>query len=214
MEVQRTHSAVTLEYAIEAMIFAADEPLTAAQIAGVYASVTGEEAPAASEIQDSVDRLNNQYEQSGRSFRINRWGGGYRMATVPAAAPFLKAMFNSERERKLSRSVMETLAIVAYRQPVTRSEVDFVRGVDSDYAIRKLLDMGLVDVVGRSESIGRPLLYGTTSLFLEQFGIDTLADLPSLREIQELLNDPAFNNERAQLLALGDTPEYPLPEDT
>lgn len=214
MEVRSNQSAVTLDHAIEAMIFAADEPLTDSQIGEVFASVTGHEAPDASEIQQSVERLNHHYEQSGRTFRINRWGGGYRMATIPSAAPFLKAMYSSERERKLSRSVMETLAIVAYRQPVTRSEVDFVRGVDSDYAIRKLLDLGLIDVVGRSESLGRPLLYGTTRLFLEQFGIDSLVDLPGLREIQDLLNDPAFKTERAQLLALGDTPEFPLPEDT
>jgi segregation and condensation protein B len=97
---------------------------------------------------------------------------------------------------------METLAILAYRQPVTRPEVDFIRGVNSDYAIRKLLELGLADVKGRSDSLGRPLLYGTTTRFLEQFGLSNLDDLPTLREIEELLDEPHFDEERAQLLAL------------
>ena len=92
--------------------------------------------------------------------------------------------------------------MVAYKQPVTRPEVDFVRGVNSDYALRKLMELELVDVEGRSESLGRPLLYGTTPNFLEQFGLDTLDDLPTIREVEELLDDPHFDDERAQLLQL------------
>ena len=97
---------------------------------------------------------------------------------------------------------MEALAVIAYRQPVTRPEVDFIRGVNSDYAIRKLLEMELVDVEGRADSLGRPLLYGTTDLFLEQFGLNSLEDLPTLREVEELLDDPSFDEERAKLLQL------------
>jgi segregation and condensation protein B len=95
---------------------------------------------------------------------------------------------------------METLAILAYRQPVTKPEVDFVRGVDSDYAVRRLLDLGLVDVRGRADSVGRPLLYGTTDRFLELFGLNALGDLPNLREIESILDDPSFHRERARLL--------------
>jgi segregation and condensation protein B len=110
---------------------------------------------------------------------------------------------------------METLAVIAYRQPVTRPEVDFIRGVNSDYAIRKLLEMGLADVEGRADSLGRPLLYGTTSLFLEQFGLNSLDDLPTLREVEELLDDPAFDEERAKLLQLDaeEDVSVDLPED-
>ncbi len=97
---------------------------------------------------------------------------------------------------------METLAIVAYSQPTTRPEVDFIRGVDSDYAVRKLLEMGLVDIVGRSEAIGKPLLYGTSERFLEQFGLSELAALPKLKEIEELLDDPSLQRERMHLMAL------------
>jgi len=95
---------------------------------------------------------------------------------------------------------MESLAILAYRQPVSRSELEFVRGVDCDYAIRKLLEFGLIDVVGRSEKVGRPLLYGTTERFLELFGLHSLDQLPNLRELESILDDPAFQKEKAKLL--------------
>jgi segregation and condensation protein B len=124
------------------------------------------------------------------------------MATSGDLAPFLKAFFDPERQMRLTRSLMETLAILAYKQPVTKPEVDFVRGVDSDYAIRRLLELGLVDVAGRADSVGRPLLYGTTQRFLDEFGLASLEALPKLREIEELLGDPNFNQERARLLAL------------
>jgi segregation and condensation protein B len=105
---------------------------------------------------------------------------------------------------------METLAILTYKQPASKPEIDYVRGVDSDYALRRLLDVGLVDVVGRSDSVGRPLLYGTTARFLEEFGLSALDDLPNLREIEELLDDPAFNKERARLLMLSGL-DMPMP---
>lgn len=186
----------------EALIFAADTPVQAKEIADVYAEVTGEDRPSESQIREAVDRLNKMYEESDRTFRIEMWAEGFRMATVASVAPFLKSYFTREQEQRLSRSLMETLSIVAYKQPVTKPEVDFVRGVDSGYAVNRLLEKGMIDVVGRSDSLGRPLLYGTTHFFLEQFGLKDLDDLPGLREIEEILDDPAFNKERAQLLEL------------
>lgn len=186
----------------EALIFAADTPVKASEIADVYAEVTGEDRPTEGQICEAVDRLNAIYDESDRTFRIETWADGYRMATVSSVSPFLKSYFTREREQRLSRSLMETLSIVAYKQPVTKPEIDFVRGVDSGYAINKLLEKGMIDVVGRSDSLGRPLLYGTTHFFLEQFGLKNLDGLPGLREIEEILDDPAFNKERAQLLEL------------
>lgn len=200
---------------VEALVFAADDPLPPDRIAGAYAEVTGAEAPDEADIYRAVEALNAAYEASERTFRIERWAGGFRMATVPALAPYLKALFRREQATRLSHSLMETLAVVAYRQPVTKPEVDFVRGVDSDYGMRKLLEMGLVEVVGRSESLGKPLLYGTTGLFLEQFGLATLENLPTLREIEEILGDPAFSNEKAKLLQLEEEERgADRPEDT
>jgi segregation and condensation protein B len=147
-----------------------------------------------------VDALNRSYRRSGHAIRIESWAGGYRMATVREVAPFVRALIEAEEERRLTRSLLETLAVIAYKQPVTKPEIDFVRGVDADYALKKLLAKKFVAVVGRSEAVGRPLLYGTTDLFLEQFGLAALDELPRPREIEQLLNDPAFTHERKELL--------------
>jgi segregation and condensation protein B len=191
-----------LRQVVEALIFAADEPVTAGQIGRIVAEVTGRAAPGEEAVAAAVRALNQAYEQAGRALAIQRWAGGYRMTTRAALAPYVKALFVGAQEKSLSRSLMETLAVVAYRQPVTRPEVDFIRGVSSDYAIRKLMEMGLADVQGRADSLGRPLLYGTTNRFLEQFGLASLDDLPTLREVEDLLDDPHFNKERAKLLTL------------
>ena len=189
-----------LEQVVEALVFAAESPVKASQIADVYAEVTGTAVPEEEAVAAAVNQLNEHYEAADRALRIEAWAGGYRMATDRALAPFLKSFFQNEQRTTLSRSLMETVAIVAYRQPVTKPEVDHVRGVDSGYTLRKLLEMGLIDVEGRSESLGRPMLYGTTNQFLEQFGFESLEELPRLEEIEELLDDPQFNREKAQML--------------
>ena len=102
--------------------------------------------------------------------------------------------------KKRTRALVETLAVVAYKQPVSKPEIDHVRGVNADYALRQLLERELVTVVGRSEGVGRPLLYGTTEHFLDAFGLGTLEELPRPREVEELLADPAFSRERAVLM--------------
>jgi len=192
----------TLEEAAEAIIFAADEPVSPDRIAKIVAEVTGRSQPSEDDVAGAVERLNDTYEERGRALEIKSWAGGYRMVTRSSLAPFVKTYYVEEQETSLSRSLMETLSVIAYRQPVTRPEVDFVRGVNSDYAIRKLLEMDLATVEGRADSVGRPLLYGTTDRFLEQFGLDDLDDLPTLREVEDLLDDPAFDDERAKLLQL------------
>lgn len=191
----------SLEEAAEAIIFAADEPVPAGRIAEIVGEVTGTDVSEEA-VRSAVRRLKEEYEASNRAFAVHEWGEGYRLATRSPLSPFVKTLFLGEQETSLSRSLMETLAVVAYRQPVTRPEVDFIRGVNSDYAIRKLLEMELVDVQGRADSLGRPLLYETTPRFLEQFGLNDLDDLPTLREVEELLDDPAFDEERAKLLQL------------
>ncbi|MEF8865604.1 MAG: SMC-Scp complex subunit ScpB [Salinibacter sp.] len=192
----------TLEEAAEAILFAADEPVAASRISEIVADVTGRPQPSTEDVAAAVDRLNADYAEHGRAFEITSWAGGYRLVTRSALSPFAKTFYVEEQETSLSRSLMETLAVIAYRQPVTRPEVDFVRGVNSDYAIRKLLEMELASVEGRADSVGRPLLYGTTDRFLEQFGLDSLDALPTLREVEDLLDDPAFDDERAKLLQL------------
>ncbi len=192
----------TLIEAVEAIIFAADEPVEPGHIGEIVSEVTGREEPSIEEVTAAVEHLNQEYRENSRALVVKEWGGGYRMATRSSLAPFVKTLFVGEQETSLSRSLLETLAVLAYRQPVTRPEVDFIRGVNSDYAIRKLMEMELADVKGRADSLGRPLLYGTTDHFLEQFGLENLDDLPTLREVEELLDDPAFDEERAKLLQL------------
>lgn len=190
----------TFLQAVEALVFASDVPLRADDVARVYDDVTGHETTPA-EVEAAIERLNGRYRQAGMAFRIYEWGGGYRLATIEEVAPFVRSLFSREEERRLSRSLLETLAIVAYKQPVTKPELDHVRGVNSDYALRQLLERDLTTIVGRSEGVGRPLLYGTTDAFLDQFGLTALDDLPRPREVDELLADPAFSSERARLLA-------------
>lgn len=189
-----------VERVTEALIFAAEEPITAALIARVYSDITGEDLLEKAAIEEAVANINAAYEVSDRSFRINAWAGGYRMATVTEVAPYVQSLLTEAQPRKLTRSLMETVAILAYRQPVTKSEIDFVRGVDSDYSLRRLLEYGIIDVVGRSDAIGRPLLYGTTDRFLELFGLNSVTDLPNLRELEAILDDPAFQKERVKML--------------
>ncbi len=191
-----------LPEATEALLFAADAPMQADQMASIVADVTGNDIVAAQHIEEAIRSLEATYEEHGRAFQIVQWAGGYRLVTRESVAPFVKAMVQDEQRQTLSRSLLETVAVVAYKQPVTRPEVDFVRGVNSDYALRKLMELGLIDVKGRSDSLGRPLLYGTTDAFLEQFGLNTLDDLPTIREVEDLLEDPNFDDERAQLLQL------------
>jgi segregation and condensation protein B len=203
---------VLLARVTEALVFAADEPVTAATVADVYAEVTGDDRVDTGDVEAAVAALNLDYQHTARTFRIEEWGGGYRMATLPELAPFVKALLEAEEEKRLSRTLLETLAVIAYQQPVTKPEIDFIRGVNADYGLRKLLELRLAAVVGRGEGVGRPLLYGTTPQFLEAFGLARLEDLPRPREIEDLLNDPAFTRERAELLAaLG--PEATTPSD-
>ena len=188
----------TLDMAVEAIVFAADEPVSVDALRNTFAEVTGAEATA-EDVQEAVARLNAAYEVEGHALRVHHWGGGFRMATVESMAGFVKAFLLKEEEKRLSRALLETLSVVAYKQPVAKPEVDFVRGVQSDYAIRQLLERDFITVVARADSVGRPLLYGTTEHFLDQFGLGTLDELPRPREIDELLEDPAFSKERAVL---------------
>ena len=188
----------TLDMAVEAIIFAADEPVSVDALRSTFSDVAGADATA-EDVEEAVARLNAAYEVEGHALRIHHWGGGFRMATVESMAGFVKAFLLKEEEKRLSRALLETLSVVAYKQPVAKPEVDFVRGVQSDYAIHQLMERDFITVVGRADSVGRPLLYGTTEHFLDQFGLGTLEELPRPREINELLEDPAFSKERAVL---------------
>jgi segregation and condensation protein B len=169
---------------IEALIFASEEALTLQTIR----QVTGRELHAG-ELQAIVERLNREYEESGRSFQIHRIAGGYRFLAKPEFADILQKLLAPKIRRRLSQSLLEVLAVIAYNQPVTRGEIQQIRGVSPDYALDRLLHRGFIEVRGRADAPGKPLQYGTTTEFLDLFNLATLKELPQLREIKEMFQE-------------------------
>jgi segregation and condensation protein B len=132
----------------------------------------------------AVEELNRVYESSGRSFRIESVAGGYRVMTLPAFAPAVAAFHRARASGKLSRAAVETLAIIAYKQPITRAQLEAIRGVSCGEVLRSLLERRLLEIKGRAEELGRPLMYGTGKPFLDAFGLGSLRDLPTATELQ------------------------------
>ena len=195
----------TLKALVEALIFAAQEPLSINQIRAIYqgdvARNNGSKQIEPETIKQSVIDLNLEYEKNDRPYRIVQIAGGYQFATLSDYAEWLGKLYKEQGRRKLSQSGVETLAIVAYKQPVTKAEIEKIRGVNCDYVLKTLLEKELLTVTGRAESVGRPLLYGTTKEFLKHFGLNDITDLPRPREIEEILGESQFETERRMLEA-------------
>ena len=189
-----------LSSVIEALIFASTEPVPPSKIRDII--VENEEQIEISEetVQDFVDKLNERYDENGFSFRIEQLGGGFTFVTQSKYHYWLSIFQHQNAYRKLSQSAIETLAIVAYRQPITKPEVDQIRGVDSGYIIRQLLEKALIEVSGRADSPGKPLLYKTSKYFLQHFGINSVDELPKPREIDEILKDDDMAEHRQLLM--------------
>jgi len=173
-----------LQQHIEAIIFASEEAVTLQTIRQVTGLNLDSE-----EFHLIIERLNTEYEHTGRTFRIHRIAGGYRFLTSPAFADILKKLLAPKIHRRLSRSILEVLAVIAYHQPVTRGEIQQIRGVSPEYAIDRLLHRGFIEIRGRADSAGKPLQYGTTKDFLDFFCLSSLKELPKLREIKEILQE-------------------------
>ena len=195
----------TLKALVEALIFAAQEPLSLNQIRAVYQGegVWKDESRSMDPetLRRLVSDLNKEYEKDNRPFRIVQIAGGYQFATLSVYAEWLGKLYKEQGRRKLSQSGVETLAIVAYKQPITKAEVEKIRGVNCDYVLKTLLEKELLAITGRAESVGRPLLYGTTKEFLKHFGLNDITDLPRPREIEEILGESQFETERRMLEA-------------
>jgi segregation and condensation protein B len=131
----------------------------------------------------AVQELNRQYEEGGRTFRIEQVAGGYQMLSLPEYGDILKRLHQKEADAKLSKAALETLAIIAYKQPILRADVEAIRGVACGETIRSLMEKHLVNIAGRAEEPGRPILYGTTKRFLQLFGLNNLKDLPQSAEL-------------------------------
>ena len=167
----------TVESVIEAVLFATDEPLPEGKLAGIV-ETTGKQ------VRESVESLNAKYLANNNAFRIEQIAGGYQMLTLPIYNSWLKKMLRVRSDNKLSPAAMETLAIIAYKQPIIRADIEAVRGVAVGEVIRSLMYKGLVKIAGRAEILGRPMLYGTTKKFLEVFGLNSLKDLPKAEDLK------------------------------
>jgi len=165
---------------LEALLLASDEPLSADRLA----DAAGDDVSVGM-VRDAVQALVQEYDAQGRAFTVEEIAGGFQLLTRPEYNPYLRKVLQARREARFTQAALETLAIVAYKQPITRAEVEDIRGVASSDLLRTLMEKGLVRVAGRSEKLGRPLLYGTTKKFLQAFGLASVKDLPDAKQLVE-----------------------------
>lgn len=185
-----------LKYILEAVLFAAQKPLTTEDLKDLLAKAAEQSEDAAvralrrtkvEALGENLETLAREHEAAGRSYRLTCVAGAWQFASQPEYAPWLRVLAGERaRPSRLSQPALETLTIVAYRQPVTRAEIEQIRGVSADGVMQTLLERGLIEAVGRAEVVGRPMQYGTSRLFLEYFGLRQLDDLPAADELRRV----------------------------
>src|SRR5512140_2857376 len=221
-----------LKFILEAILFSAQKPLSLKELRDVFAGAVehaegNESVRALKKVKEdqlvaALEELSKEHETAARTYRLACVAGSWQFVTQPEYAPWLKALVGHKaRPPRLSQPALETLAIIAYRQPLTRAEIEQVRGVAVDGVMQTLLERGLVEQLGRAEVIGRPMTYGTTALFLEYFGLRSLDDLPAADELRRITVqkpealatvDPGLATAPPEQLALGDS-ENAAPAD-
>ena len=169
---------------IEALIFCAPKPIAEKELQSCLMEMFEADVPL-KDITDGINTLQEKYKSDDFSFEVVQSGGGYQFLTKPAYQASISILLKQQSKKRLSNSSLETLAIIAYKQPVTKSEVEQIRGVNCDYAVQKLLEKELVEIKGKSEGVGRPLLYGTSPTFMDYFGINSLKDLPTPKDFAQ-----------------------------
>ncbi len=165
---------------LEALLFVSSEPIPVSRLTTAIGAVSK------AEVEQALKQVEQDLAQEGRGIQLVKLAGGYRLVTKAEFAPWLKRLDKAKAAQKLSRSALESLAIIAYKQPLVRAEIEEIRGVETSGVLRTLLERKLVRIVGRKEVPGRPIMYGTTKFFLEHFGLENLTQLPPLREFKEL----------------------------
>ncbi len=186
----------SLKEIVEALLFASDEPLSLKALSAIVSDSLSVSDQA---LHECIVELNEEYNRTGRPFQVVEIAGGFQFATRPRFGFWLGRMVQEKSKRKLTVSALESLAVIAYKQPVTKPEIEAIRGVNADYVLRTLLERNMIAIVGRAATPGRPLLYGTTKEFLRHFGINDLSELPKPREIDELLAEAEFEVEKRLL---------------
>lgn len=195
---------------IENLLFITDRPLKPSRIAEVVEHISSKR------VLEIIQELAKEYEDTGRAVRILEIGGGYQMCTKPEYGRWVRKLYNEKMTTRLSNAALETLAIIAYKQPVTRAEMEMIRGVDVAAPLERLLERGLVRVLGKRDTIGRPMVYGTTDEFLRLFGLNKISELPDLqvfaaKQVQEKQEDLPFEE---KLPPLGEPAILALEEET
>lgn len=173
----------TLSRIIEAVLFASDTPVEAKSLLDIVEGLSDETS-----LLDIIDTLNAEFKETGRTFRIVEVAGGFQFESLPQYGRYVERLYHSRSRPKLSRAALETLAIVSYKQPISRAGIEVLRGVDSDASVRTLLNRDLIEVVGRGDTAGKPMLYGTTKEFLRYFGLKDIKDMPGADELASMFD--------------------------
>lgn len=186
---------------VEALIFSSDESLSGNDIIKAIKGIDGEDVEITlPDIENCINSLNENYSNQNNAFRILKIANGYLFATKEDSAKYVGYLSSEKTKRRLSPAALETLSIIAYKQPITKPELESIRGVNSDHIINALLEKNLIAINGRAETVGRPLLYGTTEEFLKYFGLNNLTDLPRPREIEEIMEDDDFIEQKRKIM--------------
>jgi len=170
-----------LKKIVEAIIIANDEPISENRIASLVDGLTP------GQVKKMIEQLNKEYEKADRSFFIANVAGGYQVTTNKELSPWIKKLYKGKIKTRLSQASLESLAIIVFRQPISRVEIDAIRGVNSGGVVKNLLERNLITIAGRAKGPGKPLLYGTTKEFLQYLGINDISELPRLKEIEEIM---------------------------
>ena len=170
-----------LQNHIEALIFSSPDPIPIKEIKQCLSEMFEADVPV-EDIEAAISMLKKKYDHDTYAFEINHGGGGYQFLTKPAYQSSISILLKQQSKRRLSTSALETLSIIAYKQPVTKTTVEQIRGVNCDYTIQKLLEKSLVEIKGKADTVGKPILYGTAEKFMEYFGINDLSELPTPKD--------------------------------
>jgi len=189
---------------IEALIFASDDPISPADIVNAIKGIDGPDTEITEDdVEKTIDELNAKYDLHEIAFTILKISHGFIHATRHECSKYIGFLSSEKTKRRLSQAALETLAIVAYKQPLTKPDLESIRGVNSDYTLNTLLEKNLITIEGRAETVGRPLLYITTNEFLKYFGLRSVKDLPKPREIEEIMKDEDFLEQKRRIMMNG-----------
>lgn len=169
---------------IEALVFCSPEPLAVTEIVKCLSEMFGADVPF-EHVESALYDLRKKYNQEDFAFSLEHIGGGYQFLTKPAYQTSISILLRQQNQKRLSTAQLETLSIIAYKQPVTKGEIEQIRGVSSDYSVQKLLEKELIEIKGKSEGVGKPLIYGTSQKFMEYFGINSIQDLPQPKDFSQ-----------------------------